>query len=83
MVAAKTLEGAAALREELAAQGYTAARLQAQRKMLRDLLLQQGMTTAEGTRMLNALMGPDTSLSGAQRDDAEKTDPVLQIKDRL
>lgn len=83
VVAEKTLEGAAALREELAAHGYTAARLQAQRPVLRDLLLQQGMTTAEATRMLDALMGPDTSLPGPQRGDAEKTDPVLQIKDRL
>lgn len=82
VVAEKTLAEAPALREALAAQGYTAARLQAQRPMLRELLMQQGMTEEETLRMLDALMGPDTNLP-QHRGDAEKTDPLLQIRDRL
>lgn len=82
VVAEKTIAEAPALREELAARGYTTARLQSQRFLLRELLLQQGMTNDEASRMLDALMGPDTNLPG-QRGDAEKTDPLLQIRDRL
>lgn len=82
VVAEKTLAEAPALRAELAAQGYTPARLQAQRSMLRELLMQQGMTDAEALRMLDLLMGPDANLPG-YRGEAEKTDPLLQIRDRL
>lgn len=83
VVAEKTLQGAAALREEMARHGYTAARLQAQRPLLRDLLFQQGMTADEAARMLDALMGPDTRLPGEHREDTDKTDPLLQVRDRL
>ena len=83
VVAKKTVEQASLLREELAAQGYTAARLQTQRGMLKNILLEQGMDEREAARMLDVLIGPDTSLPGQSRGDAEKTDPVLQIRDRL
>ena len=83
VVAEKTLSGADALRDELAAHGYSAARLQAQRDLLRDLLLQQGMTADEVTRMLDALLGPDMRAPGEYRSDSEKTDPLLQVRDRL
>jgi hypothetical protein len=82
VVAEKTLAEAPALRAELAGHGYTAARLQAQRPLLQALLVQQGMTDAEAVRLLDTLMGADL-LSPSQRGDAEKTDPLLQIKDRL
>lgn len=83
VVAKKTVEQAPLLREELAAQGYTPARLQTQRGMLKNILLEQGMDEKEATRMLDVLIGPDTSLPGQSRGDAEKTDPLLQIRDRL
>ncbi|MBP8853308.1 MAG: hypothetical protein KBG81_09810, partial [Moraxellaceae bacterium] len=83
LVAEKTLTEAAALREELSAQGYTSARLRAQRPMLLDLLLDQGMTHKEANQMLNMLMGKDSSAPGQHRSDNEKTDPLLQIRDRL
>ena len=83
LVAEKTLTEAAALREELSAQGYTSARLRAQRPMLLDLLLDQGMTHKEANQMLNVLMEKDGSVPGRHRSDDEKTDPLLQIRDRL
>lgn len=83
VVAQKTVEQAPLLREELMTQGYTAARLQTQRGMLRNILLEQGMDEKEAARMLDVLIGPDTSLPGQYHGDTEKTDPLLQIRDRL
>lgn len=83
VVAEQTIAQTPALRDELTAQGYTQARLQAQRPMLQELLVQQGMTTTEATRMLDILMGIDSTRPGQRRNEAEKTDPLQQIQDRL
>ena len=71
------------LRKELAAQGYTPARLQTQRGMLKNILLEQGMDEKEAARMLDVLIGIDSDAPGQKRDADEKTDPLLQWKDRL
>lgn len=83
LVAKKTIEQAPALREELSTQGYTPARLQSLREVLQKTLQEQGMNEEEATRMLDELTGGDATLPGQQRDADEKTDPLLQIKDRL
>lgn len=83
VVAQKTLEQAMALRDELAAHGYTAARLEAQREMLRETLQQQGLTAEETDRLLDILTGARATAPASQRDADEKTDPLLQIRDRL
>ena len=83
VVAKKTVEQASLLRKELAAQGYTPARLQTQRGMLKNILLEQGMDEKEAVRMLDVLIGIDSDAPGQKRDADEKTDPLLQMMDRL
>lgn len=83
IVAEKTVELAPELRKELSAQGYTAARLQAQRDVLRNILQEQGLRPDEAARTLDVLIGTDPLLPRQQRSGDEKTDPLLQIKDRL
>lgn len=82
LVAKKTIEQAPALHDELVSHGYTAARLQSQRDVLQKTLQEQGMNEAEAKHMLDVLVGSDTLLSGQQRDADEKTDPLLQMRDR-
>lgn len=83
VVAKKTVEQAPLLRKELAAQGYTPARLQTQRGMLNNILLEQGMDEKEAARMLDVLIGIDSDSPGQKRDADEKTDPLLHMMDRL
>lgn len=83
VIAKKTVEQAPSLREELVTQGYTAARLQTQRSMLRNILLEQGMDEREAARMLDVLIGIDSNAPGQKRDADEKTDPLLHMMDRL
>lgn len=82
LVATKTIEQAPALHDELVSHGYTAARLQSQRDILQKTLQEQGMNEVEAKHMLDVLVGIDTLLSGQQRDADEKTDPLLQMRDR-
>lgn len=80
-VIAKALAALPALRGEMAAQGYSQARLQAQRDMLLEEMVTQGLDREAASRVISAWLGSPDILQPAWQH-SERTDPLQQVIER-
>lgn len=83
MALQRALAALPALQQEMAAQGYSPARLEAMQDLLREELVKQGMDRATADRVLAGLTArnPATPPEPARRE-GNKTDPLKQVLER-
>lgn len=80
---ARALTALPALRQAMAAQGYTLVRLQAQRDALRSELVAQGLEPALAERVLATWLDGMAGAGVPQRQPDSKTDPLRQVLENI